>query len=231
METDAMKFLTQLNSGCLEICKNMLKSAQTVGLNTDDFIIACLDKDSYEGLKEYPGAFLYGDYENNNLTGYQDWSFDPNSNFRKIVKSKWKLISEIHSKHKFLCWVDTDIVFVQNPMIFIKDNIKTLFQCDIPGSLICSGFMVFNDTPTSEAIVRVCGSNTEEDDQILINNLVQSTPQYAKECALLSQKIFPNGYVYHTLGEKLNAVIVHNNHMVGIDTKINKFKEENLWFI
>lgn len=226
-----MKFLTQLNSGCLEICKNMLESAKIVGLNTDDFIIACLDKDSYEGLKTYPGAFLYGDYENNNLTGYQDWSFDPNSNFRKIVKSKWKLIFQIHEQYKSLCWVDTDIVFIQNPMKFIENSDKTLFQCDIPGSVICSGFMVFNNTPASEAIVRICGSNTDEDDQILINNIIQSTPEYAKECALLNQKVFPNGYVYYTLGEKLNAVIVHNNHMVGIDTKINKFKQENLWFI
>jgi hypothetical protein len=231
METDSMKFLTQLNSGCIEICKNMLKSAENVGLNTDDFIIACLDKNAYEQLKDYSGAFLYGDYENNNLTGYQDWSFDATSNFRKIVKSKWKLISEIHKRYKSLCWVDTDIVFIQNPMDFIANNSKTLFQFDIPGSVICSGFMVFNDTPISEAIVSVCGNNTEEDDQILINSLIQSKTEFAQECSLLNQKLFPNGYVYHTLGEKKNAIIVHNNHMVGINTKINKFKEENLWFI
>jgi hypothetical protein len=30
---------------------------------------------------------------------------------------------------------------------------------------------------------------------------------------------------------KNDAAIVHNNHMVGIDTKINKFKEEGLWYL
>jgi hypothetical protein len=33
------------------------------------------------------------------------------------------------------------------------------------------------------------------------------------------------------MGIKDKAYIVHNNHMVGIETKIKKFKEENLWFI
>jgi len=35
-----MKFLTFLNSGCLEICLNMLKSAENVGIDKDDFINA-----------------------------------------------------------------------------------------------------------------------------------------------------------------------------------------------
>jgi len=45
-----MKFLTFLNSGCLDICLNMLKSAENVGIDMDDFIISCLDEDSYKFL-------------------------------------------------------------------------------------------------------------------------------------------------------------------------------------
>lgn len=228
METNSIKFLTQLNSGCVDICKNMLKSAELVGIPTDDFIIACLDKKSYEQLKSYSGAFLYEDLEKDGLSGYQDWSFDPSSNFRKIVKSKWKLIKEIYSKHKNLCWVDTDIVFKKNVIPFIQPQDKVLFQCDLPGSVICSGFMVFKPTETCEKMINECGNNTDEDDQILINNIAQ---KYASFCALLNLDLFPNGHLYYKLGKKENAVIVHNNHMVGIDTKIQKFKDENLWFI
>lgn len=223
-----MQFLTQLNSGCIEICKNMLKSAERIGLDVNNFMIACLDKNAFDALKEYSGAFLF---DNNTFTDYQDWSFDPNSNFRQIVRKKWKLIKEVHQTNNNLCWVDTDIVFVQNPLQYIENSSKVLFQCDLPGSLICSGFMVFNGSDVSKQIVEVCGSNTEEDDQILINNMVRSNSIFQQECALLNQDLFPNGYVYHTLKRKQSAVIVHNNHMVGINTKINKFKEENLWFI
>lgn len=222
----SMKFLTQLNSGCIDICKNMLKSAEKVGLNVDDFLIACLDKNAYEHMKEYKGAFLHGDYENQ-LTDYQDWSFDPSSKFRQIVRSKWKLIQTIHDINKNLCWVDTDIVFKQNPMNYIISD-RVLFQCDIPGSVICSGFMIFNSTKQCDNLVKECGENTQEDDQILINTIAT---KYTDSVALLNQELFPNGYVYYTLNKKEKAVIVHNNHMVGIQTKINKFKDENLWLI
>lgn len=220
-----MKFLTQLNSGCIDICKNMIRSGELVGLNPDDFIIACLDKNAYEQLKHYKGAFLYDEIA---LKEYQNWSFDPNSTFRQIVKNKWKLIKEIYQKNKSLCWVDTDIVFIKNPMSVIENNSYILFQCDLPGSLICSGFMVFNESNTCECLISECGHDIQEDDQILINNKVA---KYKDHCALLDQEKFPNGYVYHTLGKKDKAVIVHNNHMVGIQEKTNKFKENNLWYI
>ena len=220
-----MKFLTQLNSGCIEICKNMIKSAELVGLNPDDFIVACLDKNAYEQMKQYKGAFLHQEIP---LTEYQNWSFDPSSSFRSIVKNKWNLIKQIYKNNRSLCWVDTDIVFKQNPLSIIDNHSHILFQCDIPGSYICSGFMVFNDTPQCQQLIHECGDNTEEDDQILINNVVK---KYANNCGILDQERFPNGYVYYNLGKQSKAIIVHNNHMVGIDTKINKFKENKLWFI
>ena len=220
-----MHFLTQLNSGCIDICKNMLESARKAGLNQDNFIIACLDQNAYDAMKKFKGAFHYADIQ---LTEYQDWSFDPHSTFRQIVKNKWELIKKIYSAHKQLCWVDTDIVFVKNPLPIIENNSSVLFQCDRPGSLICSGFMVFNDSPECAALIEECGADTAEDDQILINNKVM---KYKDRCALLDQEKFPNGYVYHTLGKKDKAIIVHNNHMVGIQEKTKKFKDNNLWFI
>lgn len=220
-----MKFLTQLNSGCVDICKNMLKSAENVGLNINDFIIACLDKECYDKMKEYSGAFLWKDIE---LTDYQDWSFDQDSKFRQIVKNKWKLISEIYKDNKKLCWVDTDIVFKQNPLSIIENQNTILFQCDSPGSLICSGFMIFNDTEECKNLINDCSTNETEDDQILINYYAQ---KYANSCALLPLELFPNGHLYYSKNMKDKAVIVHNNHMVGIETKINKFKEEGLWFL
>lgn len=222
-----MKFLTQLNSGCVDICKNMLISAKKVGLSTDDFIIACLDENAYEQMKEYPGSFLY---MNQKHTEYQDWSFDQISNFRQIVKYKWKLISETYKENKSLCWVDTDIVFKKNPIdFFLANKDYTLFQCDSPGSLICSGLMIFNDTESCNDMIAECGENQMEDDQILINKIALS--KYSNNIALLPIEFFPNGHFYYSMGVKDKALLVHNNHMVGIETKINKFKEEGLWYV
>jgi len=222
-----MKFLTFLNSGCVEICKNMLKSAENVDLNLNDFIIACIDSDAYESMKNYANCYLAFEHE---FKEYKNWSFEETSDFRKIVKYKWKIIKENYEKHKNLCFVDTDIVFLKNPLEYIQNNDKILFQCDRPGSLICSGFMVFNDTDKCRELIDICGDNTIADDQLLINEIALSS-NFIAHIGIFNQYKFPNGYIYYQEKIRENPVIVHNNFMVGVDTKIQKFKEEGLWFL
>lgn len=221
-----MKFLTFLNNGCIEICKNMLISAEKVGINMDDFYIACLDENSYQELKEYKNCFLH---LNQSILEYQNWTFDDNSGFRQIVKNKWQIIKKIYQDNKELCWVDTDIVFVENPTEYINGHQEILFQGDSPGSTLCSGFMVFNDTKECSEMVDKCASIIDADDQLVINEI--ALDQYRDSIAILNRDLFPNGYAYYTEGKKNNAVIVHNNFMVGVETKIQKFKEEKLWYL
>jgi len=221
-----MKYLTFLNSGCTDICKNMLLSAHRVGINVDNFYIACMDSESYLNLKHYKNCFLFDEQK---IMEYQNWSFDPYSGFRQIVKNKWKLIKKIYKNNKELCWVDTDIVFKKNPEEVISNNDRILFQCDLPGSLLCSGFMVFNNTTKCSELIDECGNNDIEDDQILINNIALT--KYKNNIALLNQDYFPNGNIYYNQNRKEHAYIIHNNHMIGIDTKISKFKEEGNWFL
>jgi hypothetical protein len=205
----------------------MLESGKRVGLDPDDFIIACLDEKSYESLKDYSGTYLYTNQE---ITEYQDWSFDQDSSFRKIVRNKWKIIEENYIKHKELCWVDTDIVFVQNPLPFIENKRKVLFQTDEPnGSHICSGFMVFNDTEECSQMIETCSVYEEQDDQLLINHIAPNL--FKENYEILEPKYFPNGQVYYVMNVKEDAVIVHNNWMVGVETKIKKFKDEGLWYV
>lgn len=219
-----MKFLTFLNYGCIDICKNMLKSAELVHISKEDFLIYCLDKKTYDSLSEYPNRILYSDQP---ITEYQNWSFDPSSDFRKIVKNKWKIIQDAYKTNKNLCWVDTDIVFRQDPRptLMISEG-KILCQTDVPGSPICSGFMAFKDTEESQRLIDECASMNEEDDQLAINQVGQKY-----QIGILHPRYFPNGHLYYKHNMKQDAVIVHNNHMVGIDTKIQHFKNEGLWFI
>lgn len=223
-----MKFLTFLNSGCIDICLNMLKSAENVDIDINDFIIACMDIDAYNLLsnKGYVGAYLYLDQE---LKEYQNWTFDENSGFRNIVKHKWKIIKDIHQKYPNLMWVDTDIVFKENPVDILSGHEEVLFQRDSPGSKLCTGFMVFNDTIECRKLIEECSLDSTADDQLIMNQIALS--KYSDHIALLSEDLFPNGYVYYYNEKKENAMIVHNNWIVGVENKIKKFKEENLWFI
>lgn len=223
-----MKLLTFLNFGCADICLNMLKSADNVGINVDDFIIACMDEEVYKLLifKGYKGTFLYLNQE---LKEYQNWTFNQNSGFRNIVRYKWKLIDKVHQEHPNLMWVDTDIVFKENPIEELSGHEEILFQSDAPGSTLCTGFMVFNETEECRKFVSECGADESDDDQLIANRIGLS--KYNDHVAILSEDLFPNGNVYYLQNRKENAMIVHNNWMVGVDTKIEKFKEEGLWYL
>lgn len=226
-----MKFLTFLNSGCIDICKNMLISAEKVGIDMNDFYIACLDASSLEEMIRYSNAFSWLDLKNEDIlpSEYQNWTFDEKSGFRNVVKHKWKIIKEIYKKHKELCWVDTDIVFKENPIELIEGQEEILFQSDRPGSTLCSGFMVFNESPECGKLIKDCASNPDEDDQIIVNKI--ALDKYYDYIALLNEDLFPNGHVYYNENRKENAVIVHNNWMIGVDTKIQHFKDEKLWYL
>ena len=225
-----MKFLTFLNSGCIDICKNMLISAEKVGINMDNFYIACLDDNAYDNLKHYKNSFLH---INQPITEYQNWTFNKMSGFRNIVKNKWSIIKKIYQENKNLCWVDTDIVFVKNPLELIQGHDKILFQSESnvknPKLTLGSGFMIFNDTKECESLVNECGSNEIEDDMLIVNKIALG--KYKDHIALLSSDFFPNGHLYYNQGKKEHAYIVHNNWMVGIEEKTKKFKNEKLWFL
>lgn len=225
-----MKYVTYLNSGCIDICKNMLASAEKVGINLDDFYVACLDSKSYEEFSYLKNAFQYAEEE---LTEYQNWTFDADSGFRKIHYYKWPIIQKIYQEHKQLCWVDTDIVFLKDPTEYLTGHKTIVGQNDWPGPRACCGFLVFNDSDITELLIDEMAANTKEDDQILMNFFIENG--FKTNYKPLPRELFPNGKTYYELEDKEQlketAYIVHNNFMVGIETKMNKFKEEGYWYV
>lgn len=230
-----MKFLTFLNSGCITICKNMLTSAELVGLNPDDFIIACLDENAFNEFKSYKNAYLAMDHP---IKTYADWSFDSNSEFRQVIKHKWALIAEHYAVHKNLCYLDTDISFTSNPLTYIENNDKILFQRasgeDGEKIDICSGFMVFNDTIVCEELIKKCTltENHEEDDQLLINKIA-FLEEFIDSIELLPITKFPLAKdIYRFTNEsKYDAVLHHAATLVGIHNKIEFLKNKGMWYI
>lgn len=229
-----MKYVTYLNSGCIDICENMLLSAEKVGICMDDFFVACLDEKSYEKFSYLKNSFKYADEE---LTDYQEWTFDADSGFRKIHYYKWPIIKKIYKDHKQLCWVDTDIVFLKDPSEYLSGRKTFMAQNDYPGPRACGGFLVFNDSDITESLIDDMADNTTEDDQILLNYYVSGA--YKTNYKPLPRDLFPNGKTYYELLDidktkeelKETAYILHNNWMKGIENKINKFKEEGYWYL
>jgi hypothetical protein len=224
-----MKYVTFLNYGCVEICENMLVTAQKVGIKMSDFYIGCIDEKSFKYMKKYKNCFLF---ENQANTDYENFTDEKNTSFSKITSYKFKVIKEVYKTHKNLCYVDTDVVFLKNPTEYLKNKKLILFQNDEPGYPLCTGFICFNNTKKCNNLL-----DDEEIDDLMkiyqderaINILCDK--KYRDCVASLPKEKFPNGYNYFTKNISKDPYIIHNNFIVGIENKINRFKQNNLWFL
>jgi hypothetical protein len=233
-----MKFLSFSNNGCKEICANMIQSLLNCSYIQKDIIISCLDEETFVFLKNsYKEIQLFKNFVINDekLKTYQNWSFDGSSLFRQIVKHKWSIIKN-HLKDEQLIWIDTDIVVLKNLNNVLTDIFKSKFdivtQTDSPTCKYCTGFMIFNPTCDAKKAIEICASDKNADDQIIFNRHWKND---GVNVATLDLQFFPNGYLVYKTKDSFKTknkwFIVHNNHMVGIENKIQKFKENEMWYI
>lgn len=230
-----MKFITYTNLGCTEMCKNLLSSAKNAGVDVDnDFIVACIDKSAFDSISEFhPNTYLFVDQE---LTEYHDYSQNLEDNFRDLMWIKLDIIQENYEKFNEICYVDCDIIFKSDPRPFFSTE-KVLLQREFPHNAACAGFMVFNNDQCSKDFLKTVLSNVEEfksrtgTDQELINHLISNKVIPESDYEYLDKDKFLNGMCFHDGRSLEDAVIVHNNCIIGIDNKINRFKYCNLWFL
>jgi len=229
-----MKFLTYTNNGCTEMCKNLIASARFSGISDDDFIVACIDKLAFENMSKFhKNTYLFIDQE---LTEYHDYSQSIEDKFRNIVLwIKLDIINENYNKYSEICFVDCDIIFKQDPRLFFNSE-KVLLQREFPHNAACTGFMVFNNNQNSKNFLSMVFNNLEEfkskigTDQELINYLISNKIIPESDYEYLDKDKFLNGMCFHDGRSLEDAVIVHNNCIIGIDNKINRFKYCNLWY-
>jgi hypothetical protein len=233
-----MKFLSFSNSGCKEICANMIRSLIDCSYLQEEITISCLDEETFAYLGEhYKKINLLKNFviDDVDLKNYQNWSFDGSSKFRQIVKYKWNIIKD-NFKNKQFVWIDTDVVVLKNLNKVLNDILSSGFdivtQSDMPTCKYCTGFMIFNPTDNMIKAIDICSLDKSADDQIIFN---RSWKSVGVNVATLDLQHFPNGYfVYKTensFKDRDNWYIVHNNHMVGIENKTQKFKEHKMWYI
>ncbi|MFN9952758.1 MAG: putative nucleotide-diphospho-sugar transferase, partial [bacterium] len=110
--------MTYLNSGCKSICDNMLYSANSVGISKDQFLIVAFDRAIFDYYSQQ--GYEVELFEDVPEETYHNWTWDPNSKFRALVKHKWTLLKKYFSTNKSLMWLDSDVVFLKNPEEILK---------------------------------------------------------------------------------------------------------------
>lgn len=235
-----------LTGGLNQEAHNSIQTLKKVKMDKH-LIVTCLDKKAYDYISELGVKTEFLDL---NLKEIGEFG---SKDFYKITTQKPKIISNLLKKHnKIVIYTDTDIVFLKNFESEINkfryDKNDILFQDEsrefIKTGDYCSGFMFFKlNTKNINFLDKV--HNT------MVKN-TKSRPEKSKELAdqgvfgkmLKKENIqfdtldlydFPNGKRYfdnvNTVYKNRIPKIVHNNFIIGLNNKINRFKKYNLWFI
>lgn len=225
-----IKYLTYLNSGCKDMCDNMLLSAKNVGIDNTNFQIVAFDKPIYDYYKDK--GFNVELFVDAPEQPYHEWTWDSDSKFRNLVKNKWVLIKKYQNQFKNLVWLDTDVVFFKNPTEHFEKCVVPTFQVDYPVQCICTGLMYFPDHELTNQILSVLGMQNTEDDQLICNQYMRENGLYTK-LQYFDLNLFPNGsYFYDLKGtDKNTAVMLHCNYILGLENKINRLKDIGAWYL
>lgn len=210
-----MKILSMTNSGQLDMMKNMLNSAEKVGIPLNLFSIYLMNE-------------------------VQEASNFWTMNFYTITMRKLQLIYDTLCtlpEGERLFWIDNDIVLFTNPISELESFTEDfVMQDDLYTG--CTGFWTIRRSPASCALMRTAleymKNNPHEKmhDQIAVWHVLKNT-RHPCSLRILNRYQYPVGDVYFKTNEyvfdRSIARILHNNFLFTAREKVERFKANNMW--
>jgi hypothetical protein len=176
---------------------------------------------------------------------YQDWN---TKGFHRVVHYKIKAIIDALSKGDDIFYLDTDNVLFKNPTKFVEsENSDIVVQddSDIHGrwKSLCTGVVFIRSNEMTKKFYQKCLElhlkNIELDkstgDQAAFNQTLLERHRHGLgdlSVGVFPHRLFPNGQIYfESTVDKNDMYLFHNNHISGLDAKIQRFKDNNYWFV
>ena len=245
--TDATKTcvgtLMMVNRGAIDLYRNFLYYLAKLDLRQYDFIVCTSDREvALLALSNDQRVIMVN---NNEIEGCRLDFGTPS--YQLAMSLRTRIINVLLKANMYDYWLiaDTDSVWLCNPfeVIFDADFLSDPF--DIGGQVdfnrICGGFLVLK---TSSAVQQIWSEVTSIHENIIkrtnIDTAIEKTEQGILHELIsdeargirvkqFSKELFPSGFDYFEDGFREKACVVHNNFIVGIDPKIDRFKGLNLW--
>jgi hypothetical protein len=229
------RILNFFTSGLCDEWRNFLHSVRQQGLE-DLLIVFPLDKNALECVKKENIQFRT-DLISFNL---EDESSFGTEGFRNITAQKVKAIEIILREGFFVFYLDTDIVLLKNPIenyfylpprkIYMQSD-STTFAKSAQGHH-CSGVIFISpslkiaDKMKNAYELILSRPPGKMDDQGVINETIS-------DIGTLDPASYPNGHRYFNEREKCDKIpiLIHNNWIIGLNPKIERFKKHGLWYI
>ena len=215
--------------------RNFLHSVRQQGLE-DLLIVFPLDKNALECVKKENIQFRT-DLVCLNL---EDESEFGTEGFKNIMSKKVKAIEFLLREGFFVFYLDTDIVLLKNPIenyfylpprkIYMQSDSKT-FAKSVKGDHCAGVIFISPCLKIAEKMKNIeklilSRPSGKMDDQGVINETIS-------DIGTLDPASYPNGYRYFNEREKCDKIpiLIHNNWIAGLNSKIERFKKHGLWYI
>ena len=219
------------NNGISDMVKNLIISANKNNIN---LILFALDNKIVEELNGLCNIVKYFD---NTIKADNFYNFN-DRNFKDIVYQRYYIGNQILKKNKTYIYIDIDIVIKKN---FVDDVLKQYENNDCDcliqynGIDCCTGF--FSMRPTNQTIkidhafFKKYHFLNFNNDQSFWNLRIYQTKFI--NIKFLSREDYPNGGYFYKNSDNIqnNCYIIHFNGIIGHDTKVNKMKYYNEWYL
>jgi len=237
------------NDGYASLTSNTVASLHKLGFH--NYVIIGLDDKACALISADAGSCVPVDGErvSSSAQPYRSQAY------KKIVQQKPIWVKKAVDMGYNVLFTDTDIVWLKDPLPYLKKfaTDDVVFQNDVekldlhnpePQNIVdpCSGFYYVRSTSGGKAFMQHwledihANPSLGRGDQFFAGRAMAATYKQPFKYHLLNQLDFPNGFVYWQKGMKRGMsnsgpFIVHNNFIVGVQPKINRFKASGFWYI
>ena len=235
--------ITYLNGAYNEILKNFICNLRLLSIETNLHVYIA-DK-SLAPFLEYENisyTYIVSGKNAELLSTYGT------SDYWNIARKKILAFLDASYKFKYFIFTDVDILWLRNPIKFLKQckyNICFQPNHDIHKNNINSGFFYAKSTFFTKSFFRKALLLTKDKkfefkgSQAIIDFLLTRKFKHRKYIKVLDHDMYPHGGQKNYWNNTLSALIkhypkmqvLHNNWISGRDSKINRFKRTNSWFL
>jgi hypothetical protein len=205
-----MRIITGSNEAAMDMAKNLLTSLKKVGipLSEVDFYV----------FKGHPSTEDYG-----------------TNGFNRLQRQKLEVILDALKTHDEVLWIDTDIVALHDFRLDLelRGALDEMAIQDGLSNCYCAGFMYMHRSQSvidllKRALKIMDVRHYNLDDEGALNATI--VPSGVKAIKL-PYFLYPVGSVYFDHKIQLDALIIHNNYIIGFEKKKKRFEDHGLWRI
>ncbi len=247
-----IKYLLYTNTGASDMALNCVYSMIKSGIEKNDILLYTIDTDTENKFKDHNINVTKLDASESigesNLfadSKYQDWN---TKGFHRVVHYKIKSIIDALSTGDDIFYLDTDNVVFKDPREFVESvdsDIVIQDDSDIHGrwKSLCTGVVFIKSNEKTKLFYEKCldlhMKNIELDkstgDQAAFNQVLVEKHRHGLSDLIVSvfpHEIFPNGQIYFESSvDKENMYLFHNNHISGLEAKVERFKDNGYWYV